>query len=204
MHCLACWRTSEVWRLGGNLELSYVVLAVAIATVLLVAMLYNGLVARRNRVQSAWADIDVQLKLRHDLVPNLVESARGYIAHERQTLEAVTQARTQAISAGANVALRASAEMQLGGAISNMFAVAERYPALRATENMQLLQEQLTSTENRIAFARQHYNDTVLEYNTAVASFPRNLFAGAFGFSAASMFTAEESDRAVPQANLKP
>ena len=204
MHCLACWRTSEVWRLGGNLEPSYVVLAVAIGGVLLVAMLYNGLVARRNRVQSAWADIDVQLKRRHDLVPNLVESARGYIAHERQTLEAVTQARTQAISAGANVALRASAEMQLGGAISNLFAVAERYPALRATENMQLLQEQLTSTENRIAFARQHYNDTVLEYNTAVASFPRNLLAGALGFSAASMFTAEESDRDVPQANLKP
>src|SRR5512135_451167 len=115
MHCLACCRTSKVWRLGGNLELSYVVLAVAIAAVLLVAMLYNGLVARRNRVQSAWADIDVQLKLRHDLVPNLVESARGYIVHERQTLEAVTQARTQAISAGGNVALRASAEMQLGG-----------------------------------------------------------------------------------------
>jgi LemA protein len=204
MHCLACWRTSEVRRLGGNLELSYVVLAVAIAALLLVAMLYNGLVARRNRVQSAWADIDVQLKLRHDLVPNLVESARGYIAHERQTLEAVTQARTQAISAGANVALRASAEMQLGGTINNLFAVAERYPALRATENMQLLQEQLTSTENRIAFARQHYNDTVLEYNTAVATFPRNLFAGAFGFSAATMFAVEESDRAVPQANLKP
>jgi LemA protein len=204
MHCLVCWRTSEVWRLGGNLELSYVVLAVAIGGVLLVAMMYNGLVARRNRVQSAWADIDVQLKRRHDLVPNLVESARGYIVHERQTLEAVTQARTQAISAGANVALRASAEMQLGGAISNLFAVAERYPALRATENMQLLQEQLTSTENRIAFARQHYNDTVLEYNTAVASFPRNLFARVFGFSAGTMFTAEESDRAVPQANLKP
>lgn len=185
------------------MELSYVVLAVAVAAVLLVAMLYNGLVARRNRVQSAWADIDVQLKRRHDLVPNLVESARGYIVHERQTLEAVTQARTRAISAGDNVALRASAEMQLGGAISNLFAVAERYPALRATENMQLLQEQLTSTENRIAFARQHYNDTVLDYNTAVASFPRNLFAGAFGFSAASMFAAEESDRAVPQANLK-
>jgi LemA protein len=204
MHCLVCWRTSEVWRLGGNLELSYVVLAVAIGGVLLVAMMYNGLVARRNRVQSAWADIDVQLKRRHDLVPNLVESACGYIVHERQTLEAVTQARTQAISAGANVALRASAEMQLGGAISNLFAVAERYPALRATENMQLLQEQLTSTENRIAFARQHYNDTVLEYNTAVASFPRNLFARVFGFSAGTMFTAEESDRAVPQANLKP
>lgn len=185
------------------MELSYAVLAVAIAAVLLVGMLYNGLVVRRNRVQSGWADINVQLKRRHDLVPNLVESARGYIAHERETLEAVTQARTQAISAGANVAARASAEMQLGGAIGNLFAVAERYPALRAAENMQLLQEQLTSTENRIAFARQHYNDTVLEYNTAVASFPRNLFAGALGFSPAAMFAAEESDRAVPQANFK-
>jgi LemA protein len=184
---------------------SYGVPAVAIAALLGVAIgvLYNGLVARRNRVHTAWADIDVQLRRRHDLVPNLVESARGYMAHERQTLEAVTQARAQAISAGANVPARASAEMLLAGAIGNLFVVAERYPVLRATENMLLLQEQLTSTENRITFARQHYNDTVLEYNTAVASFPRNLFAKAFGFSSAAMFAAEEHDRGVPQADLK-
>jgi LemA protein len=185
-------------------DFSFAIFALALAILLVIAvgLLYNGLVARRNRVQSAWADIDVQLKLRHDLVPNLVESARGYMAHERQTLEAVTQARSQAISAGANVPARSSAEMQLAAAIGNLFAVAERYPALRATENMQLLQEQLTTTENRIAFARQHYNDMVLDLNTAVASFPRNLLAGLFGFAPAAMFTAEESDRAVPQAKV--
>lgn len=177
------------------------ILTVGLAALLAVvlAWLYNAFVSRRNRVRTAWADIDVQLKRRHDLVPNLVETSRGYMAHERQTLEAVTQARSQAISAGDNVITRASTEAQLAGAIGNLFAVAERYPALRATENMHLLQEQLTSTENRIAFARQHYNDTVLDYNTAIATFPRNLFAGIFRFSPAAMFTAETQDVVVPQ-----
>jgi LemA protein len=138
----------------------------------------------------------VQLKRRHDLVPNLVQTVRGYMEHERQTLEAVTAARAQAVTSGAGIAERAAAEMALTGAVGNLFAVAERYPALRAAENFTLLQEQLTTTENRIAFARQFYNESVLQYNTAIASLPRNLLAGAMGFSAASMFAADPSDRA--------
>jgi LemA protein len=118
------------------------------------------------------------------------------MTHERETLEAVTQARSQAMTSGADIATRAVAEMALSGAVSNLFGVVERYPTLKASQNFLLLQEQLTSTENRIAFARQHYNETVRQYNTALAEFPRNLVAGAFGFSASSLFTAEAEERA--------
>jgi LemA protein len=130
-------------------------------------------------------------------VPNLVESVRGYMAHERETLEAVTRARTQAVTlTGANLATRAVAEMALTGAVGNLFAVAERYPTLKASQQFLLLQEQLTSTENRIAYARQHYNECVRRYNTSLAEFPRNLFAGMMGFSPAALFAAEAGDRA--------
>src|SRR5215470_394974 len=164
--------------------------------VVLLIVTYNRLVRLRNRVQNAWSDVDVQLKRRHDLVPSLVETVRGYMTHERQTLEAVTSARAQAISAGANIGARALAETALTGAVGNLFAVAERYPTLHAAQNFTLLQEQLTSTENRIAFARQFYNETVTQYNTAVATFPRNLLGGMLGFSAATKFAAEAGDKA--------
>lgn len=177
-------------------------LVAAVLLIWLVAV-FNSLVALRVRVQNAWADIDVQLKRRHDLIPNLVGAVQGYMAHERSTLEAVTEARTKAVaSSSGTVADRAQAESALSGALSNLFAVAEQYPQLRAVESVQLLQEQLTSTENRIAFARQFYNDEVMKFNTAQATFPRNLFAGVFGFSSATMFAAEEPERANVQIKM--
>lgn len=176
---------------------SLVIGGIAAALVIWAVTIFNGLVAVRVRVANAWADIDVQLKRRQDLIPNLVGAVEGYMAHERSTLEAVTAARTQAVASGnGTVADRAQAESALSGALSKLLAVAERYPQLRAVENVQLLQEQLTSTENRIAFARQFYNDEVMKFNTAQATFPRNLFAGLFGFSPATMFAAADSERA--------
>jgi LemA protein len=164
---------------------------------------FNGLVALRTRVQNAWAEIDVQLERRHDLVPNLVEAVRGYMEHERSTLETVTQTRTQAMAAaGGNVQQRSEAESALTGALGNLFAVAESYPQLRAVASVQVLQEQLTSTENRIAFARQFYNDEVMKYNTAQSTFPRNLIARPMGFAPAAMFAAAENERANVQVRI--
>jgi len=178
-------------------DISYAIVIFVVAALLLFLLIrtYNRLVGMRNRVQNAWSDVDVQLKRRHDLVPNLVETVRGYMGHERQTLEAVTSARAQAMTTGAPIAVRAVAEMALTGAVGNLFAVAERYPTLHAAQNFTLLQEQLTSTENCIAFARQFYNESVMQYNTAIATFPRNLVAGAMGFSSATLFAAEAGDR---------
>jgi LemA protein len=174
-----------------------ILVAVAVLVLILVFLTFNRLVSLRNGVRNGWSDIDVQLTRRHDLVPNLVETVRGYVDHERSTFEAVTQARAQAMSmSGADIATRAAAEMALGGAVSNLFGVAERYPTLKASQNFLLLQEQLTSTENRIALARQHYNELVRQYNTSLAQFPWNLIAGALGFSPAQMFAAEAGDRA--------
>lgn len=174
-----------------------VIIAIAAALLIWFVAVFNSLVALRVRVQNAWSDIDVQLKRRHDLIPNLVAAVQGYMAHERSTLEAVTEARTKAVaSSGGTVADRAQAESALTGALSNLFAVAEQYPQLRAVESVQLLQEQLTSTENRIAFARQFYNDEVMKFNTGQTTFPRNLFTGMLGFSLATMFAAQDSERA--------
>src|SRR5215469_12088215 len=161
----------------------------------LLILTYNRLVRLRNRVQNAWSDVDVQLKRRHDLIPGLVETVRGYMAHERQTLEAVTNARAQAMTASAPIAARIVAETALTGAVGNLFAVAERYPTLKAANNFSLLQEQISSTENCIAFARQFYNESVMRYNTAIATFPRNVVAGAMGFTRATLFAAEAGDR---------
>ncbi|HEU5415530.1 MAG TPA: LemA family protein [Candidatus Angelobacter sp.] len=174
------------------------IVIIAIAAVLLLFLLttYNRLVRMRNNLRNAWSDIDVQLTRRHDLVPNLVESVKGYMTHERQTLEAVTQARSNAMRSGADIATRGMAEMALTGAVNNLLATAERYPDLKASQNFMLLQEQLTSTENRIAFARQHYNETVRQFNTAILEFPPNVVAGMFGFSSAPMFAVEAGDRA--------
>jgi LemA protein len=188
----------------GSRAMSYGVFAAIIGALLLLYLVatFNSLVRLRNRVTNGWSDIDVQLKRRHDLIPNLVETARGYMAHERQTLDAVTQARGQAMAAGNNVAQRSAAEALLTGAVGNLFAVAEKYPALRAVESMKLLQEELTSTENRVAFARQFYNDAVMEYNTVQSTFPHNLIAGMLGFAPATMFTAETAERTTPQVEL--
>jgi LemA protein len=174
-----------------------VILVIAI----LLIVVYNGLVGKRNQVRNAWGQIDVQLNRRHDLIPNLVNAVKGYMAHEQGILERVTAARSQAISAGANVQQRAEAENQLTGALRSLFAVAENYPQLRASENMLALQEELASTENRIAFSRQHYNDSVMEYNTARETVPAVFFSGMLGFAKEPLFTLETDapERAVPQ-----
>jgi LemA protein len=179
-----------------------VIIAVAAALLLFLLATYNLMVRLRNNLRNAWSDIDVQLTRRHDLVPNLVESVKGYMTHERQTLEAVTRARSNAMQSGGDIPTRAMAEMALTGAVSNLLASAERYPDLKASQNFMLLQEQLTSTENRIAFARQHYNETVRQFNTAIAEFPRNMVAGMFGFSQAPLFAAEAADRANVQVQV--
>jgi LemA protein len=176
-----------------------VVLGVLGVVALMLIGIYNGLVGRRNRVRNAWSQIDVQLKRRHDLIPNLVNTVRGYMQHERDVLERVTQARAAAISAGGDVATRAGAESALTQSLRSLFAVAEAYPDLKANQNMLALQEELSSTENRVAFARQHYNDSVQEFNTARETFPAVLFASAMGFAAADQFELEDiAERTVP------
>ncbi|HLZ72814.1 MAG TPA: LemA family protein [Dehalococcoidia bacterium] len=178
-----------------------IVIAVVVVVLVLGAIAsYNGLIARRNRVRNAWAQIDVQLKRRHDLIPNLVNAVKGYMQHESSVIESVSLAREAAIAAGDNVQARAGAENQLTQSLRSLFAVAEAYPDLKANQNMMALQEELVSTENRVGFARQFYNDSVMEYNTSRESFPRNVFAGMFGFQDAQPFQLDDpSDRAVPQ-----
>jgi LemA protein len=174
----------------------YILIAVIALLLVFVLKTYNGLISMRNNLRNAWSDIDVQLTRRHDLVPNLVESVKGYMTHERQTLEAVTQARAAAMQAGGDIVSRGIAEMALGNAVGNLFAKVERYPELKASQNFLLLQEQITSTENRIAFARQHYNETVRQFNTRIAEFPNNLIAGLLGFQPEKLFAVETGDRA--------
>lgn len=161
--------------------------------------LYNRLVALRNRVRNAWSQVDVQLKRRHDLIPNLVETAKGYMAHERETLESVVRARQQAIDVS-GVAEKAQAENMLSQTLRSLFAVAENYPDLKANQNMLALQEELTSTENKIAFARQFYNDQVNSYNNATEQFPSSIVAGSFGFQPSVFFEIENpAEREVPR-----
>ena len=174
----------------------YFAIAVIVVVLAFVLKTYNGLVGLRNRLHSAWSDTDVQLTRRHDLVPNLVESVKGYITHERQTLEDVTQARAAAVQAAADIATRAMAEVALGNAVGNLLATVERYPQLKASQNFLLLQEQITSTENRIAFARQHYNEMVRQFNTRIAEFPSNLLATALGFTPELLFGMDAGERA--------
>jgi LemA protein len=171
--------------------------AVALLAVALV-LLYNRLVRLRNRVENAWAQVDVQLRRRYDLIPNLVETVKGYAAHERGTFEAVTEARTRAQAAG-TVQEQAGAENLLSQALGRLFAVAEAYPELQADENFRQLQEELAETENRIAVSRQVYNDTVLTYNNAIQTVPGVLVAGPFGFAKRDFFEAEEAVREAPR-----
>jgi LemA protein len=167
---------------------------------------YNGLIALKNQVANAWKQIDVQLKRRHDLIPNLVETVKGAMQFERETLENVIQARNQAIKveqAGAGVAQTAAVESQLTGALSRLLAVVEAYPDLKATGNVGQLQEELSSTENKISFARQLYNDTATQYNTRQQQFPTNLVAGLAGASPAELWEiTEDVERAVPKVDL--
>ena len=172
------------------MSIFYLILIVlAIVAVWLVAT-YNGLIKSKNQVDEAFSDIDVQLKRRYDLIPNLVETVKGYAAHEKGTFEAVTNARSNAISAqeGGDVAQQAQAENQLSGALKSLFAVAEAYPDLKANQNFLQLQEELTSTEDRISYARQFYNDSVLGYNNSIQSFPKNVLAGMFNFEKREFF----------------
>ena len=168
-----------------------VILALGLAVVLWCIGDYNGLVQKRQEVKNAWSQIDVQLKRRHDLIPNLVETVKGYIAHERQTLENVTKARTQAINA-TGLKDRAEAENLLTQTLRSLFAVVERYPDLKANQNVLALQEELTSTENRISFARQFYNDQAARLNTAIESVPTNIVAGMTGFTKVEFFQIED------------
>ena len=172
----------------------WIVLGVVVLLVLFVVAAYNGLVRLRNRIDNAWSQIDVQLRRRYDLIPNLVETVKGYAAHERQTFESVTKARADAIGAQ-GVAEQAQAENQITTALKSLFAVAEAYPELKANQNFLALQEELTATEGRIAYARQFYNDEVLKLNTRIQSFPTNLLAGAFGFMAREYFEADDASR---------
>ncbi len=167
------------------------VLVLAVFAVLWIASSYNGLVRLRNALQNAWAQIDVQLKRRHDLVPNLVETVKGYATHERETLEKVTQARNIAVNAK-GVAERAEAENILTGTLKSLFAVAEAYPDLKANVNFLNLQEELTSTENKVAFSRQYYNDSVMNYNTRIEVFPTNVVANLFGFTRREFFEVQD------------
>jgi LemA protein len=167
-----------------------IVVALVLLVVLALILSYNGLVRLRNRIDNAWSQIDVQLKRRYDLIPNLVETVKGYAAHERQVFENVTQARANAINAQ-GPAQQAEAENVLSGALKSLFAVAEAYPELKANQNFLSLQEELTSTEDRVAYARQFYNDSVLSYNNKLQTFPRNVIAGMFNFEKREYFEGE-------------
>ena len=194
-----------------------IVAVVAVRGLMLVGFVgkvYNGLVKLRNRYENAFAQIDVQLTRRYDLIPNLVETAKGYMSHEKETLEAVIQARNQALSAGktasqnpgdpASMESLAQADGQLTGALGRLMMIAEAYPDLKANENMLLIQEELTSTENKLAFARQGFNDAVTAYNTELESFPTNVFGAAFGFNEANLFhITDEKQREAPKVSFE-
>ena len=180
-----------------------IVIAILVVIALFVIGIYNGLIGRRNRVDEALAQIEVQLKRRHDLIPNLVEAVKGYMGFEQKVLTAVTEARANAVAAGAQgVAAQAQAENALTGTLRSLFAVVENYPELKANQNVLSLQEQLTTTENQISFSRQHYNATVLDYNNGIQTVPNNVFAGMFGFTRRDFFDAEPEAANVPKVDL--
>jgi LemA protein len=171
---------------------------VAVVIIMLVSI-YNSLIRLRNQVKNAWSQIDVQLKRRHDLIPNLIETVKGYMTHERETLQNITDARSKAMGAD-TVADKAKAESALSGAMSKFFLVVENYPDLKANQNFLALQEELTSTENKISFARQSYNDQVLFYNNKIEMFPSNIIAGMFNFNKEDFFEIEDAtEREVPK-----
>ena len=180
-----------------------VVIAIIVIIVVIVASIYNGLVSRRNRIDEALGQIEVQLKRRHDLIPNLVEAVKGYMGFEQSVLTQVTQARANAVAAGAQgPAAQASAENALTSALRSVFAVVENYPDLKASTNVMQLQEELTTTENQISFSRQHYNATVLDFNNGIQTFPAVLLAGPAGFHKREFFDAEPEAETVPTVDL--
>ena len=194
--------------------MGWVFLGIVVIAAVWAIAIYNGLVTLRNRFKNAFAQIDVQLKRRYDLIPNLVESVKGYMQHERGTLDAVIKARSGAVSAAQAAAANpgnpgamqglSQAEGALGGALGRLLAVFEQYPDLKANQNVLSLQEELSSTENKIAFSRQAYNDSVMEYNTKRESFPDNIFAGVFGFGPAELLQSTESadERKAPKVSF--
>jgi LemA protein len=180
-----------------------IILAIVVVIVLVFVGIYNGLVQRRNRIDEALGQIEVQLKRRHDLIPNLVQAVKGYMGFEQDVLTKVTEARAGAVAAGAQgPAQQAAAENQLTGALRSLFAVVENYPDLKANQNVMQLQEELTTTENQISFSRQHYNATVLDYNTSIQTIPAVLLAGPLGFTKREFFDAEPEAAAVPNVDL--
>jgi LemA protein len=181
-----------------------IILGVIFILILIVIGMYNGLVGFRNQVKNAWAQIDVQLKRRHDLIPNLVESVKGYAKHERETFEMVTKARNLAQQAsGAGAAARGKVEGELSMALGRLLAVAEAYPELKANQNFLALQEELTSTENKISFSRQYYNDSVLKFNNKIQMFPSNIIAGMFNFKTGEFFeTTAPEEREAPKVSF--
>ncbi len=182
-----------------GLSVGWIVLIVIVVIIAIIAGIYNKLVRARMRVKNAWSQIDVQLKRRYDLIPNLIETVKGYAAHEKETLERVVQARQTAVQAK-GVQQQAQAENMLTGALRQLFALSETYPNLKANENFMQLQEELTSTENKIGFARQHYNNVVESYNAAIQVFPAVIFAGMFGFTKEEFFELEdENQRQAPK-----
>ncbi len=183
----------------------WVIIGIIIILFLVFIGIYNGLIGTRNQTKNAWAQIDVQLKRRHDLIPNLVETVKGYMQHERATLEAVTNARNLAqAGVSASPAARAKLEGELSGVLARLLAVVERYPDLKANQNFLALQEELTSTENKISFARQYYNDSVLRYNNQIQMFPSNMVANMTGFKAGEFFEVKAAEeREAPKVSFK-
>jgi LemA protein len=183
-------------------DISIVLIVIVVILALFLITTYNRLVTLRQRVKEAWSDIEIQLKRRHDVIPNLIETVKGYAAHERGTFEEVTKARAQAVAAGATGSPQqmAQAENVLTGALRSLFAVAEAYPQLQAVQEFKDLSENLAATEDKIAFARRFYNGNVRDYNTALQTFPTNILAGTFGFAPEQYFElADQADREVPQ-----
>ncbi len=179
-----------------------IVVVVLVLLILSIIAIYNALVRLRNQVDNAWSQIDVQLKRRHDLIPNLVETAKGYMKHERETFEAITQARSQAMGAK-SVTEASKAEGALGEALTKFLLVVENYPDLKANQNFLSVQEELTGTENKISFARQSYNDQVLFFNNKIQMFPSNIVAGAFKFNKRDFFELETpAEREVPKVSF--
>ena len=183
---------------------TWIVVGIVVLVLIWLVLTYNGLVTLRNRTQEAWSEIDVELKRRHDLIPNLVQTVQGYMGHERGTLEAVTNARAGAVAAGASgdPAKIGAAENMLTQSLRSLFAVSENYPDLKAIAAFTNLQEQLTATEDKIEFSRRFYNGNVRDYNIKLQTLPTSLIAGVLGFKAFGFFQADESDRAVPQVNF--
>ena len=177
-----------------------VILVILAVVVIWVVGMYNGLVRAKNEVSNSWSQIDVQLNRRHDLIPNLVETVKGYMTHERETLEAVVKARQQAVQITGSIEDKARAENALSQTLRSLFAVSENYPQLKANENFLALQEELTSTENKISFARQYYNDSALNLNNKIEMFPTNFFASMFNFKKAPFFEVETADVRKPVA----